>query len=459
MNAMGETPPALARRAIGARDRPAAVSIPNQSFRSQTNQGIGPMRFRWFILILVGVVGLATASSATGADWRRFRGPAFGIAEGAKAPVTWDAADGASKNIAWRADLPGRGPSSPIVVKDRVVVTASDGVNQDRLFVLCFDAPTGKELWRRSFWATGRTACHPTSANAAPTPVSDGERIFAFYSSNDLIALDLDGNLLWYRGLTHDFPKAGNDVGMSSSPAVLEGVVVVQIENQGDSFAAGIEGATGRTLWRIERAPQAAWTSPAVLESPPGGTPTVLLQSANGVTAHEIHTGTELWRIERACDLIPSPILQARRAFFVASDRLVAVDVGAEGKSAGPIWDSTRLRPGAASPMLVGERLYTVNRAGVLNCADAKTGELRWQFRLKGEFWSSPVIADQTMYLFNSDGEGLVVKLGDDAAELLATNRLGEHIQASPAFSENSIFLRSDQHLWRIAESAAAPTN
>ena len=112
--------------------------------------------------------------------------------------------------------------------------------------MVAIDQHTGKQRWRRSFWATGRTYTHPTSSNAAPTPVSDGQYIYAFYSSNDLACLDLSGNLMWYRGLAHDYPKAGNDVGMASSPAIAGDVVVVQIENQGDSFASGIDRLSAR---------------------------------------------------------------------------------------------------------------------------------------------------------------------------------------------------------------------
>ena len=114
---------------------------------------------------------------------------------------------GIEHNVAWKTAIPGRGVSSPILVAGKVIVTAASGFKQDRLHVLCIDAKTGPIDWERQFWATGRTLCHPTSSVAANTPSSDGKRIFAFFSSNDLACLDLDGNLLWYRGLTHDFPR------------------------------------------------------------------------------------------------------------------------------------------------------------------------------------------------------------------------------------------------------------
>ncbi len=129
------------------------------------------------------VVLTAIATSASAADWLQFRGnDNQSIASGAAAPVKF----GKDENVAWSAPLPGKGVSGPIVVSGKVFVTASSGaVTQNRLHVISFDVATGKKAWERQFWATGRCFHHPTSAVAAPTPASDGQRIVAFYSSND----------------------------------------------------------------------------------------------------------------------------------------------------------------------------------------------------------------------------------------------------------------------------------
>ncbi len=387
------------------------------------------------------------------ADWPQFRGAWTGVAPDANPPIQWSEPD--SRQIAWKVPVPGRGPSSPIVVGDRVFVTSSEGSSQERMLVLCFDAKTGQQRWRRTFWATGRTASHPDSSNAAPTPASDGERVFAFFSSNDLIALSLDGELLWYRGLAFDYPKAGNDVGMASSPVVVEGTVIVQVENQGDSFAAGIDARTGETRWRIEREPIANWTSPAVWARS-DGTATVLLQSARGLTAHDPSTGQLRWQYSVSCDLIPSPTLREDRALFVAADRLMMLKLAASDNEPAPtpMWDAARLRPGAASPVLAGERVYTVNRVGVLACARADTGSVVWQLRLPGEFWATPVVAGERMYLVSRAGDVVVVRLGADEGEILATNPLGETILASPAIAGDALYVRGSNSLWKIgAES------
>jgi len=148
-------------------------------------------------MLTVAAFILAISTQVKADDWGGFRGPQGNPVTSTQLPLEWDVEKGT--NIGWKSKLPGRGVSGPIVVGKRVFVTASGGVNQQRLYVLCFDVTSGKQLWRRDFWATGRTYSHPTSANAAPTPVSDGKLLFAFYSSNDLICLDLDGNLKWSR--------------------------------------------------------------------------------------------------------------------------------------------------------------------------------------------------------------------------------------------------------------------
>lgn len=392
---------------------------------------------------------LAAVPLLLGADWLQFRGTDnTGVAADARPPVKFSPTD----NVAWKAPLPGRGVCGPIVIGDRVVVTASSGsVKEDKLHVLCFDANSGKQLWHRQFWATGRSYHHPTSSNAAPTPASDGQRIFAFYSSNDLVCLDLDGNLLWYRGLAYDWPKAGNDVGMSSSPLVVGDTVVVQIENQGDSFAAGIDTATGETRWRVTRPAAANWVSPAALRRTDGKN-AVLLQSADGLTAYDAKSGEQLWKYDVACAGIPSTTTAGDRIYLPANG-LTVLEAKADSTSPTLAWDSNRLAPGNACPVIDGERIYLLSRAGVLVCGDAKTGDLIWQERLQGTFWATPVLANGHAYCINQDGQCLIVKLGADKGEIVHTAELGEGFLGTPAIAGDALYLRGDKHLWKIAET------
>lgn len=407
------------------------------------------LNIRMLTLVVAAIHGLPTLPVQ--ADWLQFRGTnGNGSSNEQQLPVEWDAATG--KGIAWTADLPGRGPASPIVVGDRVIVTCSSGYRQDRLHVVCFDADKGGKLWERQFWATGRTITHASSANAAPTPASDGRFIYAFFSSNDLICLNLEGELQWFRGLAHDFPQAGNDIGMSSSPVVIDDTVVVQVENQGDSFAAGIDTSNGETRWRAERQKAANWSSPLALRTPQGQS-TVVMKSGEGITAYDPRVGNVLWMIKAVAGGIPSLIADGSH-LYAPVDGLLALQLTAQEPV--NLWTATDVQPGSASPTVHNGRLYCITRAGIVNCLDLEKGDRKWQLRLSqsgkksSTFWASPVAAGDYLYCINQDGVAFVVRL-TETGEIAAANEFGEGIQATPALAHQALFVRSDRHLWKVA--------
>ncbi|MFO0946899.1 MAG: PQQ-binding-like beta-propeller repeat protein [Planctomycetota bacterium] len=402
--------------------------------------------------LLVTSASLMSCKVTFAGNWTQFRGTdSSGVANTEKLPTKWSN----KENIAWQQKLPGRGLSSPIVVGDKVYVTASSGPLQDRLHVLCFDAGSGKQIWERQFWSTGNTTCHPKTCIAAPTPASDGERIFAFFSTNDMACLDLDGNLLWYRGLTHDYPNASNSVGMSSSPVVVGDTVVVQVECQAESFAAGLDVKTGENRWRIPRPKNANWSSPIALRvgnDPDGAPNAVLLQSSEDLRACDPKTGKPLWIHPTKCSSIPS-CAKDGDVLFVPAGGLTAFQLAGGDKEPTVVWKEQRLGASTASPLVYNGRVYTLNGAGVLNAADAKTGEIVWKLRLKGPFSATPVVADGLLYFFNEEGLGQVVKPGDKEGEIIATSTLGEVILCTPAIANQSLFIRSDGHLWKISKT------
>lgn len=389
---------------------------------------------------------LLAVCSATGADWLHFRGTDNnGIAAGDQLPTEWSA----DKNVAWKAPLVGRGCSSPIVVGDLVIVTSSSGAKQDRLHVLAFDAETGERRWDRQFWATGHTLCHEFSSVAAPSPASDGERIYAFYSSNDVACLDLEGNLLWFRGLTYDYPDAANDVGMSSSPVVVGDTVVVQAENFGDSFAAGLDAKTGETRWRLPRDREYMWASPTILRAANRADDSVLMQSANHFTAVDPHSGRVKWDLETRCAGIASAVAE-QGVVYLPSGGVVALQASESTGTPAELWKAEDIQPSNSSLVIHLGKLYAINRAGVLTCANAQNGEILWRLRLEGSFWATPVVAGDYLYIPNDAGVCQVVKLGEKG-EIVAKNPLGEQLLATPAIAGNALYLRSDANLWKIA--------
>ncbi len=417
-------------------------------------------------IALVGLVlSLAVSPNATNAnDWPMFRGPGGrSIGEATDLPLEWSIADG--KNVAWQADLPGRGVSGPIVVDGKVFVTASSGPSRDRLHVVAFDAGTGKQLWHRQFWATGMSLCHETSANAAPTPASDGERIFAFFSSNDLIALDLDGNLLWMRGLELDYPGVGNALGMSSSPVVVGDVVVVQSEAQGNSFVAAIDRRDGSTRWDLKRPNVTSnWCSPiAIAEYTVDKQPAVALQSPDGIDLHRADSGKLLLHIETECESIPS--LTFDKHLYAPANGIQVFDILSAGlddsglddsdidKQGQLIWQESKLQPSSASAVVSEGLVFVVSRAGVLSCGSLETKKV-WKLRLGGRFWATPILIGNHLYCINGDGKNFVVELGEpgEKGRIVAENEFGENVFGSPAVASNGLFVRTHAHLWKIAK-------
>ena len=397
------------------------------------------------VLVLVSLL----AARAAWADWTQFRGPGgAGFAPDAVLPTALEP----KKHLAWELALPGRGLSSPIIVGDRVFVTCASGPKQARLHVLCFRASDGVKLWERRFFATGRTMCHEKTCVAANSPATDGQRIFALFSSSDLVALDLDGNLLWLRGLGLDYPNASNSLGMSSSLVVADGTVITQIENDSQSLALGIDAAHGLNRWKLERPKRANWTSPILFRDPASGRTAALLQSSKGLLAVDPSTGKELWNYTEGASTVPSSAA-SDGVIYVPSSGITALKPGAPGAPPTQLWRAGNLRPGTSSPVVIGNRLYTLNDAGVLTAGDVLDGKRLWQLRLKGPFSSSPVAAGPFVYVTNEKGLLQVVDTRKPEGEMVGEMDLGDTILGTPAISGNALYLRSDGRLWKISGS------
>lgn len=395
---------------------------------------------------LVFAVGVALFC---GSDWRQFRGTDNqSVSDQKGLPTTF----GEGKNVAWKVPLPGPGPSGPIVVAGRVVVTCASGPRQDRLHVLAVDSRSGKILWQRQLWATGSVIHNPFGGIAAPTPASDGQRIFVFYSSNDLACFDLDGNLKWLRGLGIEHPSARNDVGMASSPLVVGDTVIVQLENLGDSFAEGIDTHSGETRWQLPLEKDSAWNSPLVLrgKSPPEDL--VLLQCRSRLLFLEPRTGKQVAAYDHWSDTVASATTW-NDTIYLPADGVRALRLDRQSKQVQLLWQSQRLRTSSASPVACDGRVYVLKSPGILVCGDAAQGNVLWQVRMTGPIWATPVVADGHAYVVNHAGLVHCAQLGTQG-RLVGTGQIDKGVLGSPAVAEGAIFLRSSTHLWKIAKTS-----
>jgi outer membrane protein assembly factor BamB len=385
------------------------------------------------------------ANVGRAADWPQFRGPGGGsVSDEKDLPVKWST----TENVRWKADLPGRGVSNPVIASGRVYVTATSGYRESRLHVLCFDEATGKKLWERQFASTGNTACHPKTCMAAPTPATDGQNVYALFATGDLAALDADGTLLWYRSLASDYPNLTNQVGMAASPVLNKDLLFLPMENAGDSFVAALDKATGKNRWKVPRPRSINWVTPLLVSA--GGRTDVLFQSAKELTAYDPDTGKVRWSFkEEAPSSIPMPAAGDGLLFVPGEEGgLFALKQKSAGAAPEMVWRSSEIAAGFASPVYFKGRVYGLSRIGV-NCLDAADGKQLWLQRIKGPIAASPVVADGKLYVVNEAGTTFVLQLGD-APKILASNALNETILATPAIANGAIYLRSDEHLYCI---------
>jgi outer membrane protein assembly factor BamB len=386
-------------------------------------------------------------------DWSQFRGPnSTGYSAEAQVPL--------KPKIDWTAQLPGRGLASPIIVGDKVFVTCSSGPKQERLHVICFNEKDGGKVWERQLKATGRTMSHPKTSVAACTPCSDGKRVFALWSSNDLAAFDLEGNLLWLRGLTVDYANASNSLGMASSPVVIGETVVTMIENDSESYTLGIDANTGRNLWKMERPKSANWSSPLVWQADKESAPVVVLQSSKGLVAVDPATGSRLWEYTDGASTTSSGVVVGN-IVYAASKGITALKPSKTGGAPEQLWRSEQMSPSTISPVVIGNLILTINGAGVLSVADIKTGDRGWKLRISdvkanGGFSGSPVGAGKHLVVATEKGllqivdttapEGAIV----GSLQLPLKENTKEMVLCTPALSGNAIFLRTDSALWRV---------
>lgn len=379
------------------------------------------------------------------ADWLSFRGSHVNGSTELKSP---------SKPIlkskdSWQKDLPGRGLSSPVVIDDRIFITASSGPNQENLHIIGFSEKDGKKLWEKKFKATGRTICHEKTSVAASTISSDGKKLVAQFSSNDVFCLNLDGKLLWLRGLAFDHPNLANGLGMSSSPVISKGIAVIQVENDADSYSFGLDLVDGSTIWKNERPRAANWTSPILIQR--NEIELVGLQSKEGLEAIEPGTGQTIWSYKDGASTIPSSAWNGSDVLIIPSHGITALRLDTSLQEFNQIWRENKLKPGTGSPSIKDGNLYVVNNANVLSCASVETGEIKWRLRLKGPVSSSPVLGPDHLYVFSETGLGQVIDLKQSTPEVTHTIDLEDTILSTPALSKKSLFIRSDKRLYKLS--------
>jgi outer membrane protein assembly factor BamB len=283
---------------------------------------------------------------------------------------------------------------------------------------------------------------------AAPTPVTDGKAVYALFGTGDLVAIDAEGNLLWYRSLAHDYPSRGNLNGMSASPVLWKDVLILPQDNLGDSFVAAVDAKTGANRWKAARPRAHNWTSPLLV--PQGDHADVVISAIAGLTAYDVRSGKESWTCPGGFSNTTSTPVIGDGLILAPAGHLLALQPATGKRSPKLVWQASQLRPNISSPLYYKKKCYAINPPNILACADAADGKLLWRQRLaEGTYWASPVAANGKIYAANDAGMTTVVQVGNQP-QILAQNALGEGLLATPAIAGGCIFLRSDRYVYCV---------
>ena len=431
-----------------------------------------------FACLLSAVPARADNDTAAARHWPQWRGPlGTGVAPTADPPVRWSE----NENIRWKIPLPGRGHSTPIVWGDRLFVTAAipygaelppkysgaPGAHDNlpvtrrhRFFVLAIDRRDGKILWRYAARENlPREGAHHTASLASNSPVTDGERLYAFFGSRGFYCLNFEGDLLWKSDLGEMRTKHGH--GEGTSPVLHGETLIVNWDHEGQSFLVAFDKRTGKQRWKVERAEVTSWATPIVVDQ--GGEPQLIVSGTDRVRGYDLATGRVIWECGGlSANIVASPVAADGMVFAASSydtRALLAIRLaGAAGDITGSenvVWTRSRGTPYVPSPLLYGGSLYFLRHyQGILTRVDAKTGEERHgPFRLSGirDVYASPIAAADRIYITDRAGATLVISHGN-VPRVLAFNRLDDHVNASLAAVDRELFLRGEKHLYCIAE-------
>jgi outer membrane protein assembly factor BamB len=383
------------------------------------------------------VVMSAPARDAIMRNWPNLRGPfGQGIAYRVAPPTDFDAAAG--RNVRWRTPIPKPGASSPVVWEGQVFLTGADESARE---IYCFDAANGKTLWRQ---AAKQPADAPKVSeefgHAASTGATDGKLFFAIFSTGDLVAVDMKGAIAWTRA----FGTPKSSYGYASSLIAYK-QLFVQIDDSNSAVLYALDPATGKTVWQKRRTVRESWASPIIAIF--GDREMVVLAENPTATAYDVNTGAVV--LSTKClggEVVPSPAY-ARGTMIVANEQ---ASLSAISLAAGTVaWSGEDDLPNVASPLATEDFVLTADSYGVVNCYDIGTGRKLWTHEFDESFYPSPILAADRIYAMDNGGTMHTFR-ASKGFDSVADSELGEESVATPAFADDTIFIRGKENLYCI---------
>jgi len=422
---------------------------------------------RWAPLLAVSLV-LTLSSQAE--NWPRFRGPSGqGHSSETQLPISWSATEG----IRWKTLIPGIGWSSPIIWNDRVyVTTVSDANTQCR--ILALDRTTGLIVWNILVHEFVPLRKEQKNSYASPTPVTDGQRVYAVFGDGTQVAVDLDGKLLWKNDEVRFYSRHG----LGASPVLHGNLLIMPFDGSNRVEKAGewpnnsqdeqlgwrtpwdraeiiaLNTATGKRVWVARRGKsRIAHVTPNIVLV--GGKPQLVSPAGDAIQGFDPTTGERLWTVYSQGEGVTPSFAFSDEFIFTSSGfektTLRTVRTGGTGDVTDThiAWEQRKGTPTQPSLLYVAPYLYSITDGGIAHCFDAKTGEIVYAERIGGNHSASPIHADGHIYFLSETGETTLIKSGPKF-EIVGRNSIDEKCQASLAVSQGHLYLRTETSLFCV---------
>jgi outer membrane protein assembly factor BamB len=384
----------------------------------------------------------AGRSSLDRTDWPWWRGPSRnGIADSNQTPpLRWSE----SENILWKSPVPGRGHGSPTLVGEQVFLATADYEDESQL-VTCYDRQSGKQIWSTEVHRGGfREGGHRKSNLGSSTVASDGESIFINFLNSGAVyttALNRQGEQLWQTKVS-DFDL---HQGFGSSPAIYDSLVIVSADNKGGGALAALEGSTGEVVWSQPRPKKANYTSPIILRA--AGREQLILTGCDLVSSFDPVSGKKLWEIDGSTTECVTSVVTDGELVFTSGgypkQHVSAVRADGSGEI---VWEKS-IRVYVPSMLVHARHIFLVTDSGIARCWESQSGKELWKGRLGGTFSASPILVGNHIFATNEDGETFIFNANPEKYELIAKNKLGENVLATPTICDSRIYMRVAQQV------------
>lgn len=366
-------------------------------------------------------------------QWPGFLGAGASSIVAESIPLEWSP----QKNMAWTREIPGYGQSSPVIWGDRIFLTSVDGPNKEMLHVVCYSLQSGDQLWDVETPSTNPEKSSVYISRAAPTPVVDAERVYAYFEGGDVLAVSHTGEKVWARSLSNDYGKPKNEFGLSASLVQTTDRLFVLIDDIGPSYLVAINKATGEVVWKSDRTSRKSWSSPSIVQT--GDQFQIVCSSSGSVDGYDPLTGQLLWSntdVGGNSGTTPLPVGNGR--FLVAaspgrdgertekakeSNGLMRLNRSGDQWVPEFAWKTDTATPSWASPVAYRGYAYWINRTGVVYCFELETGKSVYTERILQSVWATPVGIGDRLYCFGKDGLTTVLATGPEF-KVLASNEL-----------------------------------